>query len=293
MNREPAPKRRAASADSLTVDLQRPGVVDLLCNAQAMATWEVLRRHSRAVARADLAGALGRGEAEVQRELDLLADHRLVERVPASRHLRAGGWRVTCPKITVLFDPKDASHHALLSRLVDEFTERSIQTIRGINRGAGQLAQRRIKRAFSWLNVTDEEFEEVRLVLRSFDALVKRIEARQLREPGAPTERPNMHFALCLTPLSAEALPMPPLEVTTRADLERDRGVHEAQNMDRLSPREREVIMLLLRGLTEKEAANQLSLSPGTVRTHVVHAYGKLGVKRRSELSARVLGLAK
>ncbi|MFM7807820.1 MAG: response regulator transcription factor [Planctomycetota bacterium] len=293
MTREPASKRRTASADSVTVDLQRPGVVELLCNAQAMATWEVLRRHPRAVARADLAGTLGRGEAEVQRELDLLAEHRLVERVPASRQLRAGGWRVTCPKITVLFDPKDASHHALLSRLVDEFTERSIQTIRGINRGAGQLAQRRIKRAFSWLNVTDEEFEEVRLVLRSFDALVKRIEARQLREPSSPSDRPNLHFALCLTPLSPDALPMPPLEVTTRAALERDRGVHEAQNMDRLSPREREVIMLLLRGLTEKEAAGQLSLSPGTVRTHVVHAYEKLGVKRRSELSARVLGLAK
>lgn len=277
----------------MTIDLQRPGVVDLLCDASAMATWEVLRRHARAVARAELAVALGRGEAEVQRELDQLAEHRLVERVPASRSLRAGGWRVTCPKITVLFDPKEATHHTLLSRLVDEFTERSIETIRRTNRGEGQLAQRRIKRAFSWLHVTDEEFDEVRMVLRSFDALVKRIEARQLREPAPPSERPNMHFALCLTPLAADALPMPPLDVTTRADLERDRGVHEAQNMDRLSPREREVIMLLLRGLTEKEAAGQLSLSPGTVRTHVVHAYGKLGVKRRSELSARVLGLAK
>ena len=51
--------------------------------------------------------------------------------------------------------------------------------------------------------------------------------------------------------------------------------------------------MLLLSGLTEKECAAKLGLSPGTVRTHVVHAYQKLGVKRRSELSARVLGLSK
>ena len=289
----PAPKRGSSDAEAVTIDLHRAGVVELLCNAPTMATWEVLRRHARAVTRADLAADLGRGEAEVQRDLDLLAEHRLAERVPASRNLRAGGWRVTCPKITVIFDPKEASHHALLSRVVDEFTERSIQAIRRVNRGASQLAQRRVKRAFSWLHVTDEEFEEVRMLLRSFDALVKRIEARQLREPSAPGDRPNLHFALCVTPLAGEALPMPPIDVTTRGDLERDRGVHDAQNMHRLSPREREVIMLLLRGLTEKEAASQLSLSPGTVRTHVVHAYEKLGVKRRSELSARVLGLAK
>jgi DNA-binding CsgD family transcriptional regulator len=162
-----------------------------------------------------------------------------------------------------------------------------------VHHGEGSIVQRRIKRAFSWLHVSDEEFDELRMLLRSFDALVKRIEARQLRETGAPAARPNLHLALCVTPLGPDALPTPPLTVTTRADLERDRGVDAAQNMDRLSPREREVIMLLLRGLTEKEAAKQLSLSPGTVRTHVVHAYEKLGVKRRSELSARVLGLAK
>lgn len=258
-----------------------------------MATWEVLRRHGRAVARADVAASLGRGEAEVQQHLDLLVAQGLVERVPASRNLRSGGWRVTCPKITVLFDPRNVTHHALLTRVVDEFTERSIQVIRRVNRGESQLLQRRIKRSFSWLHVTDEEFEEVRMMLRGFDALVRRIEARQLREPSEPSERPNLHLSLCITPLAADTLPMPPLEVTTRTDLERDRGVDEAQHMERLSPREREVIMLLLRGLTEKEAASQLSLSPGTVRTHVVHAYEKLGVKRRSELSARVLGLAK
>lgn len=290
---DPAPSRRPKHVAAVHLDLQRAGTVELLCNAAAMALWEVLRRHERPAVRADLSAACGRGEAEVQRDLDLLVQHGLVERVPASRHLRAGGWRVTCPKITVLFEPKDAASHALLSRLVDEFTDRSVQVIRRVNRGESQLVQRRIKRAFSWLHVSDEEFEEVRMLLRSFDALVKRIESRQQRDPSAPGERPNLHLALCVTPLGPDALPTPPLSVTTRADLERDHKVDAAQNMDRLSPREREVIMLLLRGLTEKEAASQLSLSPGTVRTHVVHAYEKLGVKRRSELSARVLGLAK
>jgi DNA-binding CsgD family transcriptional regulator len=114
-----------------------------------------------------------------------------------------------------------------------------------------------------------------------------------VRETGDPGVRPNLHLALCVTPLDADSPAMPPIQVTTAADLQRDSDVDQAQHMNALSPREREVTMLLLSGLTEKECAAKLGLSPGTVRTHVVHAYQKLGVKRRSELSARVLGLAK
>lgn len=275
------------------LDLARPGLVELLCNFRALGTWEVLRRFPRSAARSELAQAVGLSEQETQRDLDLLTGFGLVVRVPASRHLRAGGWRSASQRIVVLLDPANEAQHALLARVVDEFSERSIQVIRRVNRGTGQLARKRIKRSFNWVHVTDEEFDEVRMMLRSFDALVKRIEARQLRRPADPGERPNLHLALCVTPLEADQLPVPPVQVTTAADLQRDRSVDQAQQMDTLSPREREVTMLLLSGLTEKEAAAKLGLSPGTVRTHVVHAYQKLGVRRRSELSARVLGLAK
>lgn len=274
------------------LDLSRPGVVELLCNFRALGTWEVLRRFPRAAARHELAEVVGLSEPETQRDLDLLAGFGLVVRVPASRHLRAGGWRTACQKILVLLDPTSEPQQSLLARVVEEFSERSIQVIRRVNRGPGQLARRRIKRSFNWLHVTDEEFDEVRMMLRSFDALVKRIEARQLRQSVDPGERPNLHLALCVTPLEPDTMPVPPIQVSTAADLQRDRQIDRAQQMDTLSPREREVTMLLLSGLTEKQAAARLGLSPGTVRTHVVHAYQKLGVKRRSELSARVLGLA-
>lgn len=277
----------------MVLDLARPGIVELLCNFRALGTWEVLRRFPKAAARPEIAQAVGLSEPETQRDLDLLAGFGLVLRVPASRHLRAGGWRAACQKILVLLDPTSESQQALLARVIEEFSERSIQAIRRVNRGPGQLARRRIKRSFNWLHVTDEEFDEVRMLLRSFDALVKRIESRQFRQPVAPSERPNLHLTLCVTPLDADSLPVPPIQMTTLADLQRDRQVDQAQQMDTLSPREREVTMLLLSGLTEKECAAKLGLSPGTVRTHVVHAYQKLGVKRRSELSARVLGLAK
>jgi PAS domain S-box-containing protein len=50
-----------------------------------------------------------------------------------------------------------------------------------------------------------------------------------------------------------------------------------------LSPREREVLALLARGLTGEQIANRLVLSPETVRTHIRNAREKLGASTRVE----------
>ena len=49
-----------------------------------------------------------------------------------------------------------------------------------------------------------------------------------------------------------------------------------------LSQREREVLTLVARGSTNKEAAKQLFISEATVKTHLIHVYAKLGVKDRA-----------
>ena len=49
-----------------------------------------------------------------------------------------------------------------------------------------------------------------------------------------------------------------------------------------LSNREVDVLRLLARGLSEKEIAGKLCISPGTVHTHVAHIYEKLGVRSRA-----------
>jgi PAS domain S-box-containing protein len=50
-----------------------------------------------------------------------------------------------------------------------------------------------------------------------------------------------------------------------------------------LSPREREILALLARGLTGEQIAQRLVLSPETIRTHIRNAREKLGASTRVE----------
>lgn len=53
--------------------------------------------------------------------------------------------------------------------------------------------------------------------------------------------------------------------------------------IEKLSERELEVLRLVTAGLSNREIASQLFLSPGTVKTHVHNIYGKLGVENRTQ----------
>lgn len=50
-----------------------------------------------------------------------------------------------------------------------------------------------------------------------------------------------------------------------------------------LSDREKEVLQLIAKGISNSEAAHVLSLSKATIRTHLEHIYGKLDVTNRVE----------
>jgi LuxR family maltose regulon positive regulatory protein len=54
-----------------------------------------------------------------------------------------------------------------------------------------------------------------------------------------------------------------------------------------LTKREEEILELIAAGLTNPEIAETLVISPGTVKKHAGHIYGKLGVHSRTEAAAR------
>jgi DNA-binding NarL/FixJ family response regulator len=65
------------------------------------------------------------------------------------------------------------------------------------------------------------------------------------------------------------------------------------QLVEPLSERELEILALMARGGSNKEIAGQLFIAEGTVKNHVTHILGKLGVRDRTQaaLKARELGL--
>jgi DNA-binding NarL/FixJ family response regulator len=56
-----------------------------------------------------------------------------------------------------------------------------------------------------------------------------------------------------------------------------------AANVEDLSPREREILELLSQGYANKEIADRVGVSDGTVRWHLRHVYHKLHVRSRTE----------
>lgn len=63
--------------------------------------------------------------------------------------------------------------------------------------------------------------------------------------------------------------------------------VHERHDPASLTPAERSVVEECVTGASNHEIAETLSLSEATVRTHLTHAYAKLGVTGRARLIAK------
>jgi non-specific serine/threonine protein kinase len=72
-------------------------------------------------------------------------------------------------------------------------------------------------------------------------------------------------------------------------DLARKHWAAREETADSLTPREEEVAVLLAQGLSNKQIAAQLPVSVGTVRSHVDHILGKLGLHSRAQVAVWAL----
>lgn len=84
---------------------------------------------------------------------------------------------------------------------------------------------------------------------------------REVREGGAPMSR----------------------EIATKVISSFQEPVTAAAEVEDLSAREQEILELLASGKSNKELAQHLSLTEGTVRWHLSHVYDKLHVRSRTE----------
>jgi two-component system nitrate/nitrite response regulator NarL len=62
-------------------------------------------------------------------------------------------------------------------------------------------------------------------------------------------------------------------------------GFLNRRNLPRLTPREYEIVALICRGMKNKQIADELSITIGTVKVHLMHIFEKTGVKDRFELA--------
>jgi DNA-binding NarL/FixJ family response regulator len=65
---------------------------------------------------------------------------------------------------------------------------------------------------------------------------------------------------------------------------QRDRRPQEPERLERLTDREREVVQLVARGLSNDEIGRELFMSPATAKTHVSRAMRKLQARDRAQL---------
>lgn len=79
-----------------------------------------------------------------------------------------------------------------------------------------------------------------------------------------------------------------PLNLINAALRQTEREVRPADALNTLTPREREVLVQIAEGLTNKEIARQLSVSPATIKAHVERVIAKLGVSDRTQAAVLV-----
>lgn len=126
--------------------------------------------------------------------------------------------------------------------------------------------------------VIRSRFPEVQvLVLTTYDTdteIVRAIEAGAIGYLLKDVPREELYKAIYAS-AHGESVLSPPVAA-------RLLGRMRSPSDESLSTRELEVLSLVAKGLSNKEIARELKISEATVKTHLLHTFGKLGVDDRT-----------
>ena len=64
---------------------------------------------------------------------------------------------------------------------------------------------------------------------------------------------------------------------------------NESEHFARLTPREKEVLQLIAKGLANDEIAKTLFISKHTVKNHITSIYRKMGSRNRTKVALRAI----
>jgi DNA-binding CsgD family transcriptional regulator len=278
----------------IRLDPRRPAVAALLADARALSVWEMLRRFGRAATAVELAAAYALSATVVQDAVDRAVEVGLAERIRAraSGRERRPRFRATGEQILVEVDPTSPSDARLLREnfarhLADSrscIDQSLADAARGIN-GFG------LKHAFTHITMDESEAKELLALFAPIDALVARIAEKHDRNPTGTPHRCNYHLAFHVAPISVERLPPARVTMAHRSAVAAQEAQATKAPARVLSPRERAVAQLLVKGRTIKDAAAELGVSRSTAATLCERIYRKLGVTRRAQLAIRMHAL--
>lgn len=275
--------------------LEDDGVLELLRDYEALRMWEVLRSARSVLTVPEICRAMGTDQRLVQRQLDLLARHGLVDAVRARKPRKSVGYRVATERIVVTFDDRrpDSVQRAMASgdsvrrefdRCVDRYSDPEY------------LPAPRIRfRQHTIQHFTKEDFAELR---RRLLPVIEFLGTPRPPQPKGsrmgrvpPNSFCNQAISIRLDPLVGDLLPLPAVWVTPRSKLDRAKpAAADRTGLPALAPRELEVALALAEGLSRAHVAERMRLSVHTVSTLARRVYRKLGVSSQAALAARLAG---
>ena len=287
----------AEMPDPKPLEIEREGVLELLTEYEALRTWEVLRSVRSAATLGELASTTGLDQRVLQKQVDLLVRHGLVQSIRARKPRTAIGYRVAVERIVVSFDdsrPQSVQLAMQSSASVRREFERCVE------RHADPEFHPKVGFRFRQHGMhyfTNDDFAELRrrmLAVVEFLATPRPRPLEPKRARGGripPPAHCNQAISIVFEPLVGALLPLPAVWMTPRSKLAQARPRQEDQTgLPGLAPREREVALALADGLSRAHVAERMRVSVHTVSTLARRLYRKLGVSSQAALAARLAG---
>ena len=270
----------------LSIDDER--AVRLIRERELGGVFEQLRRTRRPMTLADVAASTGLDAAVVQRHLDHLEEHGIVERLPTSSRRPRAAYRVVQRDAVIRYAHPE--HRARVKELISQHLAHVQRVVQSNGKDPSDDGHAQWFGCYcSVLALTESEAAELG---RRLEAVIGYLQQVSMRTPARDEIAPLANHAVTIRsgPLEPRVLPLPTVRfLPDGAPAPKVPGSGDAGwNRSVLSAREQQVGAAYLRGLTRAQVAKELGLSENSVATFTKRLYRKLGISRRGSLAARL-----